>query len=418
MYDHSHNIHTLNKQFRRLDFWPRPLTPIPEFRRLTVDLALESSRSNFAGVNPLKVFTLNGKKHFTVTSVENRLLVRKLTKNLQVATGSDYPGRNFIVSKLISLLREGIPFRVYRLDISSFFESINRISAIEAILSQRRLSPHCKKLIISILEHAAALGADGIPRGLHISSVISHLAMSDFDQTIANLDYVHYYDRYVDDIIVITRCSESPTDSITEFQDLLPEGLHLNRSKCKTIDLNERSKAETIGPALKAELEYLGYKFLIYNPIKTGQTNPGPFRHIVVDIADGKLKRIKKRIAKSVLSFEASGDFNLLVDRIKYLTSNFDITDKRTGENLHAGIYFGYPKLTTDSNSTSLLDRFLFKFILGKNRRRARRSRFDLSNKQRRIVLSHSFSKGHANRNFVNFHPRRIKTIKDCWAHG
>src|SRR5690606_8958359 len=101
--------------------------------------------------------------------------------------------------------------------------------------------------------------------------------------------------------------------------------------------------------------EYLGYRFDIYNPTKKNEP-----RDVVLDIAKSKVDKMKSRITLAYLDFCKNRDFPLLEMRIKFLTSNFSISDINRGGYRLAGIYHNYHRIDP-SKSVALdqLDEYL-----------------------------------------------------------
>jgi hypothetical protein len=169
----------------------------------------------------------------------------------------------------------------------------------------------------------------------------------------------------------------------------------------------------------KISFDYLGYAFSVYEPVKVPNKKKGQyFRDVVVDIAGSKVRRMKTRIVRSLMDFVATGDFDLLRLRIKFLTSNFSVKDFRRDRSKLAGIHYSYPELTDPANSgLRELDKFLTNALLSKNGRVFAKSTAALTPDLRRLLLKHSFVRGHQERSMVHFHPTTIRKIQECWKN-
>ena len=68
-------------------------------------------------------------------------------------------------------------------------------------------------------------------------------------------------------------------------------------------------------------------------------------RHFIlcfVVLKNGKIKKIKNRIIRSLTQFVKTGDFALLENRLKFLTGNYSIKKREKTNDLKAGIYYNY----------------------------------------------------------------------------
>lgn len=417
MYDQSFSDSTLRRHFAPSDFDDVPLDQRPSFRTETLGLAVERARQRLRGLNPFQEFDLGGKAAFRTVDLATALVLRKLTWNLERQLTKRPVGRNAIITKLIKLLREGVPYRVYRIDIKSFFESFNHNLIKKEVSILYPLSVLSKDILNSALAHLSSLNCEGLPRGLRISSTLSELLMADFDTKIRNHAEVFFFDRYVDDIIVITSGQENRHSFLEHLESTLPPGLVLNRKKLQVSEISEKSAYEPGAPPALCNLDYLGYSFTVSNPSRVGAENKPPFRNVTVDIAKSKVTRYKFRISRSLLDFSRNGNFSLLAKRIKFLTSNFRINKNTKAITCLAGVFYGYPHLSPDSAQLKDLDNFLRKAIRSNSAGRQRHQGSQLTPHQKRLLLTNSFQRGHTMKAFCHFHPTVIATIQTCWNY-
>ncbi len=325
---------------------------------------MASALSNFNSPNlPLSVFQLFKKNVYQLPKIEDELVARKLTQNLKRFVIPPKEGRTQIVSNLALLLSEGVPYRVYRLDVRSFYESFDRSEVVGALNQLQRLSPQSKNLIEILLKSHAEMGGTGVPRGLSLSAILSDLLMHDFDLLIQSYEDTFYYSRYVDDIVIVTSTRETPDRFIADVKKALPTGLGLNPNKRQIVDAKD--KVAPVKPlnssSAKHNFDYLGYSFLICDPVKQNNKpkNGEYHRDVTVDIGLSKVKKLKTRIVRSFLDFSCNGDWSLLQDRIAFLTQNFSVHNPKAGEKKLAGIFHSYPLLTNEAIALQELDRFL-----------------------------------------------------------
>lgn len=421
-FDQSFCIKTLERVLWKRDFLGVPAVDQAALRDQLLSQALSSAISHFAPpFAPLTGFPLKGKIVYRLVRHHDELVERKLRLNLKRCTSLAVDGRSQIVKNLKLLLEEGVPYRIYRLDIRSFFESFQRNHILDVLGSIKNLSPHSRQLIETLLNAHAVIGGQGVPRGLSISAVLSEILMQDFDQKIRWASNTFYYSRYVDDIIIVSSAREKETDFLRELCAWLPPGLELNPDKKNIVAASARVEKEssTIAPNL-LQFDYLGYQFLVKNPTKqeAGKAKDGElYRKVHVDIARKKIKRIKTRIVRSFLSYAKSNDWELLRDRVAFLTQNFSVYNPKAGGKKVAGIYHSYPLVSEGATGLKELDRFLRNAVLSKDGRVFSITNTIISAHQKRQLLAYSFVRGHGNRSFIHFSATRISQIQSCWVY-
>jgi hypothetical protein len=420
MYDQSYNAVTLSAALRKGDFHKIPPVLKDTFRKEVVNEATTSARTIFDGLNPISAFHLKKKSAYRIKKLKDDLVVRKLSLNLKRLTKFRARGRSFVVSTLRHFLEEGVPYRVYRLDIKSFYESFLSEDIKTKTLALRRLTPLSKQHLTTLLDHYEAIGGQGLPRGMGISAVLSDWLMAEFDSEMLAHPAVYFYGRYVDDITIITNLREDQTTFLSEITEKLPTGLNLNKKKTSIFSLGYKTKLvkhPATTPDHKFSLSYLGYQFSVLDPLQTTNTNRSEFRLVRVEIAPEKIRKIKSRIIRSFVNFRKTGDFSLLIERIKFLTSNFSVVDKNTGKRKLSGIFHSYPLLSENSKSLAELDQFLKNAILSKKGRLFSLTAPMHSSEQKRKLLSLRFTHGHKTKHFINFPPAKINQIQECWIN-
>lgn len=420
MHDQSFNKKTIARVFQKLDFVGiKTSAELDVFRESMLNKAMATAASGFTKTaNPLVSFPLHGRKVFMFPNLGDEIVARQLCLNIKKTSKSTSRGRAQIVSNLRLILEEGVPFRVYRLDVKSFYESFKTSTVIAKIGELAELSPLSKRLLHDLLGCHAALGGTGIPRGLALSAALSEHLMRDFDHKVGGHSEVFFFSRYVDDIIIVTSAREDSAIFVRQIENMLPPGLRLNPTKRQIEEAGER-----VNPTKPADatvhlfkFDYLGYSFLIDEPVRERNKPIGDhYRTVAVDIAEKKVTRFKTRISRSFFEFSKSGDWLLLRDRIKFLTKNFSVYNAKAGGKKIAGIFHSYPLAASDAAGIASLDAFLKNAILAKSGRIASLSSPKLTGAQKRQLLSNSFIEGHAKASFVYFSGSRLKQIQACW---
>lgn len=422
MYDQSFNKKNLAQVFHKFDFRGiKDPAELKNFREETLNKAVSCATTGFvAATNPLVCFPLNGRQIFMFSNLWEEMIVRKLCLNLNKITRTSSQKRSQIVSSLRLLLEEGIPLRVYRLDVSSFYESFNVTHVLSEIDKITGLSPQSKRILYTLFECHACLGGTGIPRGLALSATLSEHLMQDFDYKVTSHPETFFFSRYVDDIIVITSAREDKAEFIDHVKKFLPHGLNLNPAKRQVVEANKRvCPTKSTDPKNHLfQFDYLGYSFKVSEPKKVpNKKDSSHQREVIVDIAEKKISKFKKRISRSFFDFSKTGNWSLLRDRIKFLTNNFSIYNAKAGGKKIAGIFHSYPLASSEAEGLKTLDSFLKNAVLSKRGRIFSRTSPFLTGAQKRELLSNRFINGHKKASFVYFSGTRIKKIQECWKN-
>ncbi|WP_048691177.1 antiviral reverse transcriptase Drt3a [Catenovulum maritimum] len=304
-------------------------------------------------------------------------------------------------------MAEGTEYRVYKLDIKSFFESVNK-ALIKKCLQQPHLSTHTQNILLGYLSHFPDL----LPRGLEFSPIIAELILKNFDKEIKRGNDVIYYSRFVDDILLITTKSEDKKSFLKKISSTLPEGITLNYNKTKIIDVENRS-AGSNNPV--AAFNYLGYKFEVQDYQISSKQKNARYRKVIVDLSDFKVKQFESKLCKALVNYCNTGDFDLLNSRIKFLTTNRDLVQKSTGNKIPTGIYYNYSLIDPNSCALNRLDESLRKFVMSYDNLFHKPGTPTLSLNQKRRLLQSSFKSGFKNRIYKKFTPYWLKEITRVW---
>jgi len=318
---------TLDKHIYKSDMseYTHSLTSIHKKHVLDKSLKCSSSLDeNFE----IKTVIKNKKPCYSLVNFHQIIVCRNLASNIHISLKKN-KSRNEISRQLVQHLKEGTSYRIYRLDIKSFFESI-RTETISESLKQDSISTQTKLLTERIISEAHKIGAVGLPRGLEFSPAIAELILQEFDKKIYSLEGVFYYSRYVDDILVITSGIENKREFLKYMKSCLPEELNFNYNKQNILNVPKRKHTPTNVVAL---FDYLGYEYkVIDNALAKKDYKKSVFRQVQVSLSKSKLKKIKTRVYKAIYCYLKDGDFDLLKDRMTFLTSNRLMNVKKTGK--------------------------------------------------------------------------------------
>lgn len=328
---------------------------------------------------------------------EEYFALKQVQYNLKKLYKIKQSNRYSTVCQLREALKNKIPKCVIKTDISSFYESVPRASLIEKLNNDNLLAPTSKKLIRRVLDEYGQISGQsmGLPRGIGISAYLAEVYMRQFDIKIRELDSVHYYARYVDDIIIV--CTPESTSNLKTFQETtvnairsIASGLYLTVNEQKTI-------AYEINGSEEVEIEYLGYNF------KFGKGN------VKLTLSESKLEKIRKRIQLSIESYENNAQRNekvarkIFMKRIKYLTGNTRLVNHK--KNVAVGIYFTN-SLISDAGCLSSLDEFLAKILQDRLPKA-------LSEK----ANQYCFRRGFEEKRFHKFSADELKDIVKVWKN-
>ena len=350
----------------------------------------------------------NNKTCYSLKEIDQILISRNLAKNLQ-KTLPKSRSRNNISRQLAQHLKEGTSYRVYRLDIKNFFESLD-VSTIQDALEKSAVSSQTRLLMINIINECNKISQCGLPRGLEFSPAIAELILQDFDRGIKKNKDVFFYCRYVDDILIITSGLEASKRFLRYIKNSLPGGLSLNYNKQKIICVDKRSKLDKV----VAQFDYLGYSYIVRDTATKAFTSV--FRELDVCLSKSRIKKIKTKISRSLYLYSKDGDFDILKKRIIFLTSNRLMKNKKTNHVIATGLYYNNINLTNGCGLDEL-DSYLKKRVLGCSAKRGANSLHSLSLDQKREILKFSFVNGYRNDNYKRFSPNKLGEIKDAWRY-
>lgn len=388
-------------------------------KKNTLDIISKSITDKSFTLNDFDSYTLNYKKIFTTSSIDDDIVLSKLNSNITKTYNLRQSDRHTIVKQIISLLKEETPKFIYKFDINEFYESINPILISSDILSENHLSAESNYILNDYIKLLKKSNINGMPRGIGLSSTFSELVMSSFDKAIRRNKNIYYYTRFVDDILIFSTERINIKNEIIKF---LPNGLKLNwkknkliivspckcsekctctLSKCKCFD---KCRCKLIDSKLE-NFDFLGYNFKFPNLSSSKSSEK-----LVVGLSNKKTAKLKNRLFLSFKDFHTNGNFTLLENRIKFLTGNHFISNgKHRSDRMKSGVYYNYIHLTCLSRYDEL-DIFLSKIIHKKIS-----TKIFLTKSHKQKLNKYSFTSGF-NCKFLNkFNGTQINKIKGCW---
>ncbi|MFO3797843.1 MAG: antiviral reverse transcriptase Drt3a, partial [Anaerolineales bacterium] len=315
MNDPTFHHATLARCFVKADFRRDSKLLEEDYRVAVVDAAVQRANLGFNDIIILES-ELRKNKVYRLADLSDQLIVRHINKTIRRVTGVKQANRTAIVNSIVRLSEEGLPFRVYKLDIANFYETTDPKIAIERARRDDAYSTHFTALLRSFFVSMAASNILGLPRGLSISATLSELLMRDFDRDAMDDDRVQYYARFVDDIVIITSGKENPRDFLRELRKRLIPGIDFNYKKTRIFSLSPFNSAYNNYLSIDAQFDFLGYQISIHH---TQRTDGRLSRKVLLDLSKKKERRVKSRLYLSFASYRSDGDFNSLLQRIRLL---------------------------------------------------------------------------------------------------
>lgn len=411
MYDQSINKNSLINALRRSDFHRVYDLRDEILRNVEIQKSITCANIGSWIASPLRISELRGKKVYALARFSDELLVRKINNNIRHFKKINSPARTSIISNLSRIVSEGVGYRIYRLDVKSFFESFKVSNVLKMIDDIEILSLVTKRLVRDLFRHFIADGGSGIPRGLAISSTLSELMMANFDLALKNKKEVFFYARYVDDIIIVTDGKEAENSFINAVELLLPDGLHLSKKKKDVIYVPKVAK----NSSYHFNFEYLGYKFDVKD---VGVKDA--FRKVLIWISRGKINKIKTRMSLAFKDYCRTKNFSVLHSRIKFLCGNFSMDDRDKGKKRLSGIYYNYHLIDPSSQDCGLheLDRYLQSSVISGNGKISSAFKASTTKQERYKLLRISFKHGFKTKVFLHYRGKTLSEIQECWKYA
>ncbi|MDD4601211.1 hypothetical protein SDC9_03987 [bioreactor metagenome] len=303
---------------------------------------IKQSRYDFATYTK-KTFTQVNKKrqiyNFKKMTVEN-ILCHYLKKQMDQVFKIRYASRGKIINSLFNTLpviKDLNDFVIIRADFKSFFDSVLTNHVYEKYIKRSLLSRNDKEILKNYIEQFKYCHA-----GLCLSNGMAEIVCQDFDKhIIARLEKygIVFYERYVDDILVILNSYISQISFLQLVDDVIQEvfancPVKLNQSNDKFTYISRRS--------LQAfqEFDFLGYKYNIrYSNDKIKFT---------FGITQKKRNKYKNIIEQAFIAFKRDRNEELFRQRLKIYSARVVIA-RGLGENklewLTKGVVANYNEL-------------------------------------------------------------------------
>ena len=412
MYNSTFTQEQLDRRFNKVDFQNDINLKTPAYRQQVVQSAVALAKQGFGATN-FVLSDLGGKVIYQIKDIASLLVLRKAALNLTKISKARQRNRLEVVKRLALLSQEGMPFTILKLDIKSFYESVDRTILRSMTVKRFSTAPSTRNVIDHFLALCDSQGVTGLPRGMAISAALSEFYLQDFDAEVVKIHKPFFYARYVDDIVLLMPSQTEFKVLRKSFCHLLRKiGLRLNNKKSKPIAIDgEKPKIA----AIAGEFDYLGYKFQISKLI--GDKPLATHRAVTLDLAPSKVKKRKTRITASFLRYLEDGNFDDLHDRLRILAFNYKYFDFKNGGMLLTGNYHVYRLIDYPSSALKELDHYLRGMLLDDKGPICARLRLSLSSALREQLLKISFDAGFRDKVHFNFDTDRLVHLVRCWKY-
>lgn len=365
-------------------------TEFVDFNEIIKRIYANISSQNF-NFNINKTY-LYDKPLYLAGDIESKIVLRYLDKLVKRVYKVKQANRDRIIKQLISILKSTNEFYVIKLDISSFYESIDTAKLIQRLRDDGIISFQNVSYIESVINKTSG---SGLPRGIPFSASLSELYLRDLDKYLKINCKVSYFARYVDDIIIISS-EDIKMEVNTYIQNKL--NLKLNSSKSKIIPIkNKEDKIDVFN--------FLGYNFQVKFKVRERKDDT---RNVIITIDQSKIDKIKQRIVKASLIFIQNKNFDSFYDRIRLIFSNYQLDSNANGI-LMTGIYYNY-KYISDNSSLNKINQFK-NYLITSNSRLSKRIKLYLTPVQKEKLLKLNICSGFNSKMKVKFSKQKIQEL-------
>lgn len=419
------SIGALSQAFRAQDKAHYPFSAVVADRDNYLKLLSAKIENGTFDFDRLVEKTIGRFRAYRTKHLGDDLVLRRLASVIAHHYRIKQSDRTALVKQTRVLLSEPIPKRILRLDIASFYESVQTTALATQLARDRRISHQSLSLIQKFFHCLKKQNITGLPRGLSISSALSEVVVQEFDSKAKNYPGVYFYGRYVDDIIIFG--IDDPVEAQAAYATMLPPGMAFNASKCASFVVDCRCRRACIhapavctclskckckmDPAQMHSLDFLGYKISFPD---VHNTNNDESIKIFVGMSRKKINRIKTRLVRAALDHLANPSFPLLEQRVRFLTENYRVSSFKNKGRLKSGVYYNYA-LTNDNQWLQELDVFHRNLLFAKKTSLGTALSSSLMPAQRAALRRLSFKSGFTARRSSKVSANQMALIRKCW---
>lgn len=273
-----------------------------------VKTSLKNSTYDFSTVRAMKI-KQNEKeqlvKQYTELYSAENILCQCIKQILDKVFKIKYANRGKISKELFSTIPATIQmadFTIVKFDFKDYFNSVSTIYVFEKYIKQRlydRLEKDLVKSFVYATKYAYA--------GLCTSNAIAEIIAAYFDEAVKQVlseSGLIYYERYVDDCIMILNEHMDEKEINDILDDILPKifyDTNIERGKCKTEFNKEKfcyiSRRKIFMELKPLSIDFLGYEF----QLTSGQSKNKV--EIKYGITQAKRKKYSERLNNIILLY-------------------------------------------------------------------------------------------------------------------
>ena len=315
------------------------------------------------------VFTQQNKKRviyfYPKCSCED-IVCQYLKYKLDSAFHIKYASRNRIINLLFNILpivKDMNDFVIIRVDFKSFFDSVLTKHVFEKYIKESKLKRYDKELLEQYANEFKYCYA-----GLCLSNNMTELICRDFDNRIqARLSSfgVVFYERYVDDIMIITNKYISEQAFLSKAKNTITEvfgdsPVEFSTASGKYSYISRR----LLNPNDVKCISYLGYEFSLRNKEITKNDKTESVIQFEYGISEKKRKKYTGIIERAFIQYKKDKNIELLRQRLKIYSSRVvvarTLSNNKTFDWLTKGVVANYNELKHHTDSlTSETRKFL-----------------------------------------------------------
>lgn len=350
---------------------------------------------------------------------ETAILLRRLNENIRRIVRVRQTDRNTVVARLSQLLGNGLPYVVAKYDIRKFYASIDRDELRKTCHRRLSSSGTTRKMLDRYLVDLEASGASGIPAGLALNGTLSELFLLEMDKVISRSEGVHFYARYVDDIVIVAAPHITDFDLTQRIVDSLPPGLTLNLAPDKK-DFQLLPKKENKGRSNRYNFDYLGYSFTVSQIVSEANHDKTlNARKLTIDISKSKIDKRKTRFILSIKQYLRDGNEDDLLDRFLLINSGYRFYDRNSGRWLSSGMCNSYPLIDHPSPALRDLSSFYHSVLSSRSSNLAARLALaPLSRRDRKRIQYFDLCTHVEQKKYVGFNERKLVHLMKVWQHA
>lgn len=378
------------------------------------------SRANGDGTCfELELTKRKGREICVPRDFETAILLRRLNENIRRIVRVRQADRNYVVSRLSQLLGNGLPYVVAKYDIKKFYASIDRDELRKACHKRLGSSGTTRRMLDKYLTDLDAAGASGIPAGLALNGTLSEVFLLNMDKEISRSEGVHFYARYVDDIVIVAAPHITGCDLTQRIMDNLPTGLMLNLSPNKKA-FQLLPKKETKGSTNRYALDYLGYQFTVSQILSEANHDKTlNARKLTIDISKSKIDKRKTRFILSIKQYLRDGNQDDLLDRFLLINSGYRFYDRNSGRWLSSGMCNSYPLIDHPSPALRELSSFYHSVLSSRSSNLAARLALaPLTRRNRKRIQYLDLCTHVQKKKYVGFNEQKLVHLMKAWQHA